>query len=401
MPGHLFVVQGDARRIASAAWLLPCDLHGTVSPGWFDDEPELQARVDDFRAEAIAAFAGDDRVARVPGDGRPHVWMVDTGGVAGTPDDWYVDGIRAFARAATREFGDTRPRLLVVPFDGAGLGGKAFDKGGLLPRLLETLADETQRRDVDIAFVTRDRRAFAAAQAFRRRDPCRFWPTLSDDLAEVADRLAERAASGSLVAFLGAGASRDAGLPNWNELLEALAAQASFDGAGPDELAKLHPVDQALILEKRLGGPAGLRQRIAELVSGDSYTLTYALLAGLPATEFVTTNYDELFELAAAGAGTPVVCLPYEPVTSTRQRWLLKLHGTVGRPSDIVLTREDYLRYPDRRGALAALVQALLITRHMLFVGFSLGDDNFHRIVDDVRKALGERAPTPSPSARR
>ena len=27
----------------------------------------------------------------------------------------------------------------------------------------------------------------------------------------------------------------------------------------------------------------------------------------------------------------------------------------------------------------------------MLFVGFSLGDDNFHRIVDDVRKALGDR----------
>jgi hypothetical protein len=93
----------------------------------------------------------------------------------------------------------------------------------------------------------------------------------------------------------------------------------------------------------------------------------------------------------------PVVALPYEAVTSSRQRWLLKPHGTVASPSDIVLTREDYLRYPDRRGALAALVQALLITRHMLFVGFSLGDDNFHRIVDDVRKALGDRGPDPEP----
>jgi hypothetical protein len=60
---------------------------------------------------------------------------------------------------------------------------------------------------------------------------------------------------------------------------------------------------------------------------------------------------------------------------------------------DIVLTREDYLRYSEHRAALTGIVQALLITRHMLFVGFSLSDDNFHRIADDVRKAVC----TPSP----
>ena len=108
------------------------------------------------------------------------------------------------------------------------------------------------------------------------------------------------------MAFLGAGASRDAGLPNWKELLGRLATTASLDGAVADELAELNPVDQAMILEKRLGGAAGLRERIAELLSGDTYTLTHALLAGLrQATEFVTTNYDELFERAAAAAGMP------------------------------------------------------------------------------------------------
>ena len=54
-----------------------------------------------------------------------------------------------------------------------------------------------------------------------------------------------------------------------------------------------------------------------------------------------------------------------------------------------VLTRGDYLRYADRRAALAGIVQALLITREMLFVGFSLKDENFFRIADDVRKAVG------------
>jgi hypothetical protein len=396
VPGHLFVVQGDVRRIASAAWLLPCDLHGWVSPAWLEDDMELRARVDAFRPHAIAAFQDGRRVARLPGDERPHVWMVDTGGHPGTAESWYAEGLAEFVRAAAGAT-KTHPNLAVVPFVGAGLGGRALDKGTLLPLLLETLAEAANHHDVDVAFVTRDRRAFGAAQAFRRREPDRYWATLSDRLTAVADRLAERVASGSLVAFLGAGASRDAGLPGWKDLLGRLATMASLEGPVADELALLNPIDQAMILEKRLGGAEALRGRIAELLSDRAYALTHALLAGLSATEFVTTNYDELFERAADAAGMPVVVLPYQGVTGSRQRWLLKLHGTVARPADIVLTREDYLRYPDRRGALAALVQALLITRQMLFVGFSLGDDNFHRIVDDVRKALGDRGADPEP----
>jgi SIR2-like domain len=395
--GHLFVVLGDARRLACSAWLLPCDLHGTVSPGWLDDEPELRVRVEQFRPLAVDAFESGSRVARLPGDTRPHVWMVNTGGFRGMSDEWYADGLRAYVEGAAVALPAESPRLIAAPFVGAGLGGKAYDKGTLLPALLETLTDGARSADADIAFVVRDRRAFAAAQAFRRRDPSRYWSTLDEGLAEIADGLAERAAAGSLVAFFGAGVSRAAGLPSWEGLLAHLAADAGIDGDVARELAELPLVDQALILENRLGGASGLRERIAALVGGEAYTLAHALLAGLPATEFVTTNYDELFELAAMAAGMPVVRLPYESVTSSRQRWLLKLHGTVGAPSDIVLTREDYLRYPDRRGALAALVQALLITRHMLFVGFSLGDDNFHRIVDDVRKALGERGADPAP----
>src|SRR5581483_4589664 len=42
---------------------------------------------------------------------------------------------------------------------------------------------------------------------------------------------------------------------------------------------------------------------------------------------------------------------------------------------------------------LAGIVQTLLLTRHMLFVGFSLSDENFHRIADDVRRVLRSLQP--------
>ena len=45
-------------------------------------------------------------------------------------------------------------------------------------------------------------------------------------------------------------------------------------------------------------------------------------------------------------------------------------------------------RYGDRKEALRGLVSSALITRHVLFIGFSLTDDNLHSIFDQVRKVL-------------
>src|SRR5204863_3761944 len=111
-------------------------------------------------------------------------------------------------------------------------------------------------------------------------------------------------------------------------------------------------------------------------------------LAALPVDEVVTTNYDTLFEQASDAVRKPITVLPYKRHIEGR-RWLLKMHGCVTHPEDIVLTRENFLTYRERREALSGIVQALLITRHMLFIGFSLEDDNFHSIVRAVRRAVG------------
>jgi hypothetical protein len=63
------------------------------------------------------------------------------------------------------------------------------------------------------------------------------------------------------------------------------------------------------------------------------------------------------------------------------------MHGCVTTPEEIVLTKSHYIRYAERYAALAGIVQASLLTKHLLFVGFSFDDDNFQRIYDPVRKA--------------
>jgi hypothetical protein len=108
----------------------------------------------------------------------------------------------------------------------------------------------------------------------------------------------------------------------------------------------------------------------------------------MPVDEAVTTNYDRLFERAWCDAGRSFAVLPNQTAAESAA-WLLKMHGSVDDPKHIVLSREDYLRFENEGVALAGLVQSMLLTRHILFVGYSLSDDNFHRLVHQVRGIVG------------
>lgn len=386
----MFIVRGDITRISCDAWLLPGGMPGRPSRVW-------KGKVGDGPAEPLPAAFGTEGHRIVewrplePDDPTP--FMADVGGSHGTPISWYLDAVdEFFARVAT-ELADRSPRhgrarpLVAVPLVGTGFGGKRRQSGAVAQDLLPCLYRQAERTDLDIVLVMFEGAAYTAAQAERGRYESKAFASLDGSLRETGRRLARRAAQGELVLFLGAGVGMSAGLPSWSGLIEEIARdRCGIDEAERESLKELSLLDRALVLEARLGG-AALGHVVAEALRAKSrhYGLSHALLASLPVDEIVTTNYDQLFEHATAGADRKLSVLPYERV---KQRWLLKMHGCVTRPDDIVLTRDHYLEYKNRREALAGIVQALLITRHMLFVGFSLNDDNFHQIIRAVKRAL-------------
>lgn len=395
MAGHLFIIRGDVRRIACDGWLLPSDAALTVEDYWVEDFPDLaDLRGPDNRLK-VEPPLGDWRSFRLLpwSEEAPPVWVTDMGAWPGTPVEWFVEGVRAFLRGASSDEGPRNGRakpLFVLPLVGTGGGGAADVKGEVVDALLDALLAEVQQRDVDVALVTHGGAAFAAAQDARRtrRRAADLWPELDPALRQQGVHLSRSASRGELVVFMGAGVSREAGLPDWVGLLQQLAGKAGMDSQERRAITRLNVLDQARIVERRLEGHGKpLGQAVAELVDVPHHSLTHALLADLPIRESVTLNYDKLFEAASAAAGHRLAVLPYEPATGA-SRWLLKMHGCIDYWEDIVLRREDYLRYAERRVALSGIVQSLLITRRMLFVGFSLNDDNFHTIVDSVRKAL-------------
>lgn len=395
MTGHLFVVGGDITRLHCDAWLMPTDDSFTLAGDFAREGEKVRGR--------HRPWAADEqfRLLAPPAVGAPQVWLGRTGAVDAAPE-WFGERAAAFvstAAEAARNHAVTRRSLplLALPVIGTRYGGGDWrEKGAILAELVSRLTAAAAEHEVDVALVTwgssegEARAIYAAAQRARREhaEPSSANRALEPSLVDAAAAIAQRARSGNLVLFIGAGVSAGAGLPTWQALLEDLAEKAGFGEQERAALSALDPRDQASIIARR--NPE-YRKQVGEAIQTARYPLTAGLLASLPTTEAITTNYDELFEAAVGGCGQQLAVLPYHPVTDVRQRWLLKLHGTAAEgAADIVLTREDYLGAPARHAALFGLVQAMLLTRHMLFVGYSLSDDDFHRVIHDVRLALPE-----------
>jgi hypothetical protein len=410
MGGHVFVVHGDLTHLACDDWLLPTDRDLTLTDAWLPAlSPDAVRRPDGdvprLGIEPPRAFCeGTKRVLPVPQKargtnddpspltrGRP--WLLDVGEESDVDPQWLVDGVSEWLDAIDHRPDDverSRP-LLGLPLVGTGAGGASARRDDVLAALLPALGKHAERAGVDIALVLNDERDHAAAQDVRRRVGSVDWP-FDDEQRAGAEALADRANAGQLALFLGAGVSRTAGLPLWTELMDELLDVADVEGREHDAVARLGVQDQAEYVARRLpGGDDELQEWVQRRFAARPHGLAHALLAALPAREAATTNWDTLFEQAVVDTGRSLAVLPYDDPDDA-DRWLLKLHGDAQRGTGIVVRRQDYLRFGSEQSALAGIVQSLMFTRHMMFVGFSLVDDNFIRIADDVTRIVDRYA---------
>ena len=405
MGGHLFITRGDLRHLACDAILVPSGLangrRGHVQEQWRD----LVGASSDGSVPGVVEQS-DWLVRPVRADAKwpvPAIWLGHTGDPTHSSEDdakVLVEFVRHAAQttshhpAVTSE-GSLQPHrpLLAVPLVGTGLGGRRAVKGEVVMGLVAALLEAVDRHDADVVLVAFDASGYSAAQQARHRlRPVSV--ALSPESTERMELVIEAARHHRLVLFLGAGVSIGAGMPSWSELLERLSDLAGLSSSLRARSSRLDSRDVATVIGLALaGGQRSLQETVSEEIGSwisrapdgcPRVSLTHQLLAALPVTEAITTNYDPLFEQAWRDAGRDPAVLPRD-VANRRREWLLKLHGTIDEPATIVLSRDDYLRFEGQSSALAGIVQAMLLTRHLLFVGYSLSDDNFHRMVHQVR----------------
>jgi len=388
--GHVFLVWSDLNRLSCDAWLLPTDSHFHVVRAYWDladhplPEPPQAWLAKEVRSLPVPGWPAGSPCPYLTNVVAPDLTTTVNAAVEFVERASHDLATGALQRTTTRR---SKP-LLGVPLVGTGHGGKRRAAGEVVRALLPELTRAAERSRVDVALVLYDEVEYAAAQAARESSPS-LWPGLDDAQREHATALAERARTGQLVLFMGAGVSVPAGGPTWRELIARLAERAALDADERAALDKLGPLDAARVVEDRLAlHGERIHDVVKTLVPNQRFSLTHALLAGLRVREAVTTNYDQLYEKACARPhGAEPASLPVD-ASKTARSWVLKMHGSFAAGDDIVLTRTDYLRYETRRAALAGIVQALLMTRHMLFIGYSLQDETFLRMVDAVRRAV-------------
>ena len=401
--GHLYIIQGDIKKIACDAWLLPTSEGFSITES-FQDAVGMTVIKDSKRlvwnGEEWTEPWGDRRfiLLKESKDAHePDLWIGNIGGSVNTRVSRFAERAEEFVQLATEQVRlrtkkTERAVLVAVNVLGSGHGGMRNKRGELLRELIPSLIRSARENKCDVVLVTYGSVMYSAANSMRNSlvDELEPWRDLPEVLKSEGDRLSEHARNSQLVVFMGAGVSRDAGLPAWKELLQDVAEELKIEKDVFTEMENLDPRDQATLLSR--GREDEFRDAVTKRLSAERFSLLHGLLASLPVNEFVTTNFDNLFELAAARSDIPLPVIP-GGVVSAGKRWLLKLHGTIGK--DLVLTRDEYLGSVSRHAALRGLVQAMLLTRHMLFVGYSMSDEDFHQLVHEVRESIkGHDTPT-------
>mmetsp|Transcript_2710 Transcript_2710/g.6460 ORF Transcript_2710/g.6460 Transcript_2710/m.6460 type:complete len:447 (-) Transcript_2710:1978-3318(-) len=271
------------------------------------------------------------------------------------------------------------------------LAGVGNDKAGVLADLMSEAYSAVDTYGVDVALCVPDYTTYVSAMNLRDVK-CPFatplW-MLSEKQKKRVRELATVKHANRLAIFIGAGISIPSGGPSWGALLEQLADKAGYSEEDKEHLTQLDYLDQPTVLEEDL--KEKFKPSVAELINEVSgYTPAHALLKTLQCPA-VTTNYDCLYEDAAESCGKEVYSLPWDSrklMGSNSHNSLLKLHGCVKHPESIILTRKDYMRYPDNYQALRGRLQGIFLTNEVLFCGFSMTDDNVHKIIDDVKKVV-------------
>lgn len=379
-PGHVFVVHADLTKLACDVYLVPTDVHLWVTGHWHAFGTPL--------SQNPPGWANDGRRVTdlAPAhDGEALVGWVNTGSLPDRdPVDWLTEGVRQALDEAGKRLAGRTPRhgrvrpLVGLPVFGIGEGGFGGKRGEVLGELFGFLADYVRTVEFDVAFVCRRRSDYAALQNQPQRLVAADASLSADHLVE-AERLGAMVRERNLVLFLGAGVSMPAGLPDWPTLLQQLAsAPVSQD----DDLLDLAQAVRSALDQDEF------HRKLTEALRRDQHALGHGLLASLRADEVVTTNFDDLYELAAGATFEPrnLDVLPWDRAASGSP-WLLKMHGGIGR-SHVILTRSDYQGFDENWRPVAAIVQALLMTKHMLFVGYSLSDENFIELGRGVSRVL-------------
>ena len=194
--------------------------------------------------------------------------------------------------------------------------------------------------------------------------------------------------------FIGAGFSKEAGAPSvWNlqeSILERIYDTEKRESHKNDSLADL---SNFFVNEVHLGSRNPLMRILREAFDFVPTCMDdHNLLAKIPHFRRIfTTNYDTLLEDSYSRNDVCVVRNDADCAYMNKPFTVVKVHGDFTDPDSVVITSDDYKQFftANKNPIMWDLVKTEFATKNILFIGYSLEDNNILDIIQKVSDTQG------------
>lgn len=186
---------------------------------------------------------------------------------------------------------------------------------------------------------------------------------------------------GNVILFVGAGVSRNLGLPSWEELIDKIAKELDYDPEIYKTLGDNYALAEYYRIKK--GSIGSLRSWMdrhwhrAEIDVSTSKVHQYIVEANFPI--IYTTNYDRWLELAFDYYKKPCVKIAsVADLTKLKKEGtqIVKFHGDFDDDQSIVLGETSYFERLEFETPLDIKLRSDVLGKSVLFIGYGLADIN-------------------------
>ena len=196
--------------------------------------------------------------------------------------------------------------------------------------------------------------------------------------------------------FIGSGFSFKAGAPHVCDIIEEILKEGGEKFASENKDKNLRDVSESFV--EYCDGRNDLISLLGRLFDFEvKDTSDQDALRKIPHFNTIfTTNYDTLLENAYPQAERVVITSNAgSSYADDKKVNIYKVHGditTLNAPDGIIITESDYQNY-FKTGRYELIWETLKLAfskKHMLFIGYSLEDDNIIDIIKTVRSCIGQ-----------
>lgn len=193
---------------------------------------------------------------------------------------------------------------------------------------------------------------------------------------EMIDAMKGSLASRKLVIFVGAGISKNSGVPTWGQMVRMFADKMDYsvDRLSTDEYIRIPQYYYGM--DTSHGHKDYYNTLNQVITSYEEPNIINQLIVDIHPRHIVTTNYDKLMDKVASGY--EIIKQDKDLLKATANNYLIKMHGDIDDVENIVFKETDYLQYSETHRLMETYLKALLIDHVFLFVGYSLNDYNLN-----------------------